>query len=133
MCQLRTVLKLLLSFEFPACWLKLCGVQVTGFQLDKETEADICSDDPWIILHKLDSPSKMRYIGARVAACPKKSGAEALVVPASIATWVAKIGALPVLLNEAPFESPVLVRLEVTGLFVLLFCPHHFPAATRVM
>ncbi|CAL8469155.1 g8696 [Coccomyxa elongata] len=66
--------------------------QVTGFQLDTETEADICSDDPWIVLHKLDSPSKMRYIGARVAACPEKSGAEALVVPASIAPWVAKIG-----------------------------------------
>ena len=74
-------------------WVRACAVQVTGFQLTEETEADICSDDPWIILHKLDSPSKMRYIGARVAGCPEKSGAEALVVPASIAPWVAKIGA----------------------------------------
>lgn len=64
-----------------------------GFQLDEETEADICSDDPWIILHKLDSPSKMRYVGARVAACRANATAAAHVVPASIATWVAKIGA----------------------------------------
>jgi hypothetical protein len=64
-----------------------------GFQLDEETEADICSDDPWIILHKLDSPSKMRYVGARVAACRANATATAHVVPASIAPWVAKIGA----------------------------------------
>ena len=48
------------------------------------------AEDPWLILHKLDSPSKMRYIGARFAGC--KNAADPTVVPASIAEWVSKIG-----------------------------------------
>ena len=49
-----------------------------------------CAEDPWLILHKLDSPSKMRYIGARFAGC--KNATDPIVVPASIAEWVSKIG-----------------------------------------
>jgi hypothetical protein len=49
-----------------------------------------CAEDPWLILHKLDSPSKMRYIGARFAGC--KNATDPNVVPASIAEWVSKIG-----------------------------------------
>lgn len=63
----------------------------SSFQLTQKTERDICSDDPWLILHKLDSPTKMRYIGARFAAC-KQRGSAAYVVPASIAKHVARIG-----------------------------------------
>lgn len=40
---------------------------VTRFQLQDDMENDLCSDDPWLILHKIDSPTKMRYIGKRVA------------------------------------------------------------------
>ena len=29
-------------------------------------ENDLCGDDPWLVLHKIDSPTKMRYIGNRV-------------------------------------------------------------------
>jgi len=29
-------------------------------------EHDLCSEDPWLVLHKIDSPTKMRYIGGRV-------------------------------------------------------------------
>ncbi|CAK0784367.1 hypothetical protein CVIRNUC_007571 [Coccomyxa viridis] len=61
---------------------------VTAFQLDEETEADICSDDPWLILHKLDSPSKMRYIGSRFGAC--RNATSATVIPGSIAEWVSQ-------------------------------------------
>lgn len=27
------------------------------------------SYDPWLVLHKIDSPTKMRYVGAKVANC----------------------------------------------------------------
>ena len=40
---------------------------VTRFQLQDDIEEEICSSDPWIILHKIDSPTKMRYIGSKVA------------------------------------------------------------------
>ena len=32
-------------------------------------ENDLCSDDPWLVLHKIDSPTKMRFIGNSVAQC----------------------------------------------------------------
>lgn len=70
------------------------ALQVVGFQLLEETEADLCSADPWIVLHKLDSPSKMRYVGARVEGCKANASAAVHVVPPSIAPWVARIGAL---------------------------------------
>ena len=42
---------------------------VTRFQLAEEFENDLCGADPWLVLHKIDSPTKMRYVGARVANC----------------------------------------------------------------
>lgn len=42
---------------------------VTRFRLLPEFERDICSADPWLILHKIDSPTKMRYVGAKAANC----------------------------------------------------------------
>lgn len=39
---------------------------VTRFQLQDDMEHDLCSEDPWLVLHKIDSPTKMRYIGSRV-------------------------------------------------------------------
>lgn len=47
---------------------------VTRFALADEFEEDLCSDDPWLILHKIDSPTKMRYVGARVANCSSSGG-----------------------------------------------------------
>ncbi|KAL6785480.1 hypothetical protein ACKKBF_B00425 [Auxenochlorella protothecoides x Auxenochlorella symbiontica] len=44
---------------------------VTRFALDPEFERGLCSDDPWLILHKIDSPTKMRHVGARVANCTR--------------------------------------------------------------
>ena len=54
------------------------------------TELYLCNPDPWIILHKLDSPTKMRYIGQRFASCGLELDEH--LVPASIAPWVARIG-----------------------------------------
>ena len=53
-------------------------------------ELYLCNPDPWIILHKLDSPTKMRYIGQRFASCGLELDEH--LVPASIAPWVARIG-----------------------------------------
>ena len=39
------------------------------FQLADEMEQELCSDDPWLVLHKIDSPTKMRFIGNRVSEC----------------------------------------------------------------
>ncbi|KAK9815952.1 hypothetical protein WJX72_012497 [[Myrmecia] bisecta] len=48
---------------------------VTRFQLVDEMESDLCSNDPWLVLHKIDSPTKMRYIGQRVMECePQEPG-----------------------------------------------------------
>jgi len=30
---------------------------------------DLCSDTPWLVLHKIDSPTKMRALGAELRAC----------------------------------------------------------------
>ncbi|CAL5223668.1 g6216 [Coccomyxa viridis] len=59
---------------------------VTRFQLQDDIEEEICSNDPWIILHKIDSPTKMRYIGSKVASCNKTLDSTA--VAPSIAAWV---------------------------------------------
>ena len=39
---------------------------MTRFQLQDDMENDLCSEDPWLVLHKIDSPTKMRYIGNRI-------------------------------------------------------------------
>ncbi|CAL8463439.1 g2973 [Coccomyxa elongata] len=61
---------------------------VTRFQLQDDIEQQICSNDPWIILHKIDSPTKMRYIGSKVNSCNKT--ADSMSVAPSIAAWVKK-------------------------------------------
>lgn len=54
----------------PCCCCRKPGERfVTRFQLAEEFDADLCSSDPWIIMHKIDSPTKMRYVGGRVANC----------------------------------------------------------------
>ena len=65
---------------------------VTRFQLQDDIEEEICSNDPWIILHKIDSPTKMRYIGSKVASCNQTLDSTA--VAPSIAAWVKQKGAL---------------------------------------
>lgn len=63
---------------------------VTRFQLQDDIEQEICSDDPWIILHKIDSPTKMRYIGSKVASCNQTL--DPTSVAPSIAAWVKQKG-----------------------------------------
>ncbi|GAB4819239.1 hypothetical protein N2152v2_006285 [Parachlorella kessleri] len=42
---------------------------VTRFQLAEDFDNGLCSDDPWLVLHKIDSPTKMRYVGSKVGNC----------------------------------------------------------------
>lgn len=37
--------------------------------LQEDIEDNLCSEDPWLVLHKIDSPTKMRFVGNRVAQC----------------------------------------------------------------
>lgn len=46
--------------------------------------------DPWLVMHKIDSPTKMRYVGNRVAAC---NASDPTAVPKSIAEFVKRPGA----------------------------------------
>jgi hypothetical protein len=32
----------------------------------------VCSSDPWLVLHKLNSAAKMKYVAERFAACPRR-------------------------------------------------------------
>ena len=75
---------------------------VTRFQLQDDIEEEICSNDPWIILHKIDSPTKMRYIGSKVASCNKTLDSTA--VAPSIAAWVKQKG------MQRPSQLPLSAR-----------------------
>jgi galactosylxylosylprotein 3-beta-galactosyltransferase len=61
---------------------------VTRFQLAAEFEDDLCSADPWLVLHKIDSPTKMRYVGSRVANCSAQAVPEAWALAPSIESHV---------------------------------------------
>ncbi|KDD74010.1 hypothetical protein H632_c1655p0, partial [Helicosporidium sp. ATCC 50920] len=64
------------TWATPCCFkapVRRSGTRiVTRFQLADEFEWGLCSDDPWLVLHKIDSPTKMRYVGSRVAACKRE-------------------------------------------------------------
>jgi len=44
------------------------------FELDEKFEENLCSEDPWVILHKIDSPSKMRVVADKYANCTTARG-----------------------------------------------------------
>lgn len=57
------------------------------FILQEDIDLEICSNDPWLVLHKIDSPTKMRFMGNRVAQC-NASDLDPSVVAPSIAQFV---------------------------------------------
>ena len=61
--------------------------------LQEEIEDELCSNDPWLVLHKIDSPTKMRFMGNRVAQC-NASDLDPTVVAPSIARFVGGKGML---------------------------------------
>lgn len=61
--------------------------------LQEDIENELCSNDPWLVLHKIDSPTKMRFMGNRVAQC-NASDLDPTVVAPSIARFVGGKGVL---------------------------------------
>lgn len=61
------------------------------FMLQEDIEEDLCSEDPWLVLHKIDSPTKMRFVGNKVAQCDR-STLDPNKVAASLARYVGAQG-----------------------------------------
>ena len=70
------------------------------FMLQDDIEEDLCSDDPWLVLHKIDSPTKMRFVGNKVAQCDPSTLNSSTVAP-SIARYVGAEGDNPTLCPSA--------------------------------
>ena len=70
--------------------------------------------DPWLVMHKIDSPTKMRYVGNRVAAC---NASDPNAVPKSIAEFVKRPGAYPAKISgcQIVMEQTVVRALLRTG------------------
>ena len=66
------------------------------FMLQEDIEEELCSDDPWLVLHKIDSPTKMRFVGSKVAQCDPSTLNSSVVAP-SIARYVGAEGDDPTL------------------------------------
>ena len=67
--------------------------------LQEDIEDDLCSDDPWLVLHKIDSPTKMRFVGNKVAQCNSSTLNSTTVAP-SIARYVGAEGDNPTLCSS---------------------------------
>ncbi len=80
------------------------------FMLQEDIEDDLCSDDPWLVLHKIDSPTKMRFVGNKVAQCDPSTLNSTTVAP-SIARYVGAEGNNPMLRSSVCKEK----RLRLSG------------------
>lgn len=69
------------------------------FMLQEDIEDDLCSDDPWLVLHKIDSPTKMRFVGNKVAQCDPSTLNSSKLAP-SIARYVGAEGDSPTLCSS---------------------------------
>ncbi len=72
--------------------------------LQEDIEDDLCSDDPWLVLHKIDSPTKMRFVGNKVAQCDPSTLNSTTVAP-SIARYVGAEGDNPTLRSSVCMEK----------------------------
>ena len=59
--------------------------------LQEDIEDNLCSEDPWLVLHKIDSPTKMRFVGNKVAQCDPANFTTSKVA-ASLAHYVGPQG-----------------------------------------
>lgn len=64
----------ILGYAAPCCFklpVRREGQRiVTRFQLEDSIEEAMCTNDPWLILHKIESPTKMRFVGNKANSCP---------------------------------------------------------------
>lgn len=62
------------TWAAPCCFrspLRRAGRRIiTRFVMEPKFEKSVCStQDPWVILHKIDSPTRMRFVGAKAKNC----------------------------------------------------------------
>lgn len=69
-------------------------LQTCRFQLADDIQGDLCSNNPWLVLHKIDSPTKMRFVGNQVRDCPTDSWQDAHAMAPSLAPFLPRAGAL---------------------------------------
>ena len=65
------------------------------FQLEDSIEEAMCTIDPWLILHKIESPTKMRFVGNKANSCPDELFSSDASVP-SLAPYMQHPGGLVV-------------------------------------
>lgn len=70
------------------------------FQLEDSIEEAMCTNDPWLILHKIESPTKMRFVGNKANSCPDELFSSDASVP-SLAPYMQHPGGLVVACNGA--------------------------------
>ncbi|KAL0047425.1 hypothetical protein WJX82_003052 [Trebouxia sp. C0006] len=87
---------------------------VTRFMLQEDIEDDLCSDDPWLVLHKIDSPTKMRFVGNKVAQCNSSTLNSTTVAP-SIARYVGAEGAADAEAEEKEMQQAALAALAAAA------------------
>ncbi|KAK9814433.1 hypothetical protein WJX72_005835 [[Myrmecia] bisecta] len=79
------------SWAVPCCFKqpRWSGGQPLSvrLQLTDETEASVCGGDPWLLLHKIDQPFKMTFVGRRFRECEAEAE-DPNQVPLSIAADV---------------------------------------------
>ena len=80
-------------------------------------DTNLCSDDPWLVLHKVDSPTKMRYIGTRISECNDTAWDATRIAP-SIQPYVLPQGAL---------RAAALATAAAAAAAGRLFCRVHSP------
>lgn len=76
------------------------------FQLEDSIEEAMCTNDPWLILHKIESPTKMRFVGNKANSCPDELFSSDASVP-SLAPYMQHPGGLVVACNGASHMAPV--------------------------
>ena len=83
-------------------------------------DTNLCSEDPWLVLHKVDSPTKMRYIGTRLAECNESTYDPTRVAP-SIQPFVIPQGAAR-LASKGCSQRPLVIFY---ARLVSCQCAHH--------
>lgn len=79
-----------------------CCLVLSRFLLQEDIEDSLCSEDPWLVLHKIDSPTKMRFVGNKVAQCDPANFTTSKIA-ASLAHYIGPEG--PTLSSQVPLLS----------------------------
>lgn len=82
----------------------------TRFLLQEDIEDSLCSEDPWLVLHKIDSPTKMRFVGNKVAQCDPANFTTSKIA-ASLAHYIGPEGPLDAETVEKELQQAALAAV----------------------